>query len=90
MQPPDSWSRRPARRLAAMRFIHDYGTADLPIAHDRAERTVARTFAADSAELRLGLPLGRFTGLALGLGGGYSVARMLDFRTGGTFVRPPS
>jgi hypothetical protein len=84
--PPDSVVIWQPKGLAAIRFIHDYGTADLTYQHTIAPNAlVANTFATDSVELRLGLPLGRFTGLALGLSGGYSVARVIDFRTGGTF-----
>jgi len=71
--------------MAALRYLHPNGTAELSYTHMVAPNTiVAQTFISDQALLRLALPLGRpeKTHLALSASGGYQYAQGLDYAKG--------
>lgn len=73
--------------LAAVRYLHPSGTAELVYSHAAAPNAlVASVFVTDQALLRLALPLGAYdkTHLAFSASGGYQYARGLDSNTGGT------
>jgi hypothetical protein len=73
------------RALAALRFIHDFAGAELRYLHDVLPNPlVGNTLVNDSAELRLGFPLGRDTGFRAGAAGSYSYMRAINFASGAT------
>jgi hypothetical protein len=71
--------------LAALRYLHPYGQAELSYAHNvQPNPIVAQTFVIDAFALRLGVPLGQRTNLLLAGSAGYQLSRTVDFDTGGT------
>jgi hypothetical protein len=71
--------------LAAIRYLHPYGQADLSYAHTvQPNALAAQTFALDQLTLRGSVPFGQKSHVALSAAAGYQHGRVIDFGTGGT------